>query len=64
MNWADDFDFERLDWAGPGAIAQLGERLAGSQKVAGSSPAGSTFHVDDVRRRDLPRIIRARDPTE
>ena len=25
----------------PGAIAQLGERLAGSQKVAGSSPAGS-----------------------
>ena len=25
-----------------GAIAQLGERLAGSQKVAGSSPAGST----------------------
>ena len=26
----------------PGAIAQLGERLAGSQKVAGSSPAGST----------------------
>ncbi len=26
----------------PGAIAQLGERLAGSQKVAGSSPASST----------------------
>ena len=26
-----------------GAIAQLGERLAGSQKVAGSSPAGSTL---------------------
>ena len=25
----------------PGPIAQLGERLAGSQKVAGSSPAGS-----------------------
>ena len=25
-----------------GAIAQLGERLAGSQKVAGSSPASST----------------------
>jgi prevent-host-death family protein len=25
-----------------GAIAQLGERLTGSQKVAGSSPAGST----------------------
>ena len=27
----------------PGAIAQLGERLAGSQKVAGSSPASSTL---------------------
>ena len=26
----------------PGPIAQLGERLAGSQKVVGSSPAGST----------------------
>ena len=26
-----------------GAIAQLGERLAGSQKVAGSSPASSTI---------------------
>jgi prevent-host-death family protein len=31
---AANFDF-------PGAIAQLGERLAGSQKVAGSSPASS-----------------------
>jgi PD-(D/E)XK endonuclease len=27
----------------PGAIAQLGERLRGTQEVAGSSPAGSTF---------------------
>jgi hypothetical protein len=35
----------RINWAQPyrlGAIAQLGERLAGSQKVAGSSPASST----------------------
>jgi hypothetical protein len=24
--WAKDFEFERLNWAGPGAIAQLGER--------------------------------------
>ena len=43
IRWADDFDFtatlrRHLD----GAIAQLGERLTGSQKVAGSSPAGST----------------------
>src|SRR5437763_10609053 len=38
INWADDFDFEatirRL-----GAIAQLGERLRGTQEVAGSSAA-------------------------
>jgi PD-(D/E)XK endonuclease len=34
-NLADDFDFV-------GAIAQLGERLTGSQEVAGSSPASST----------------------
>ncbi len=34
-NLADDFDFQ-------GAIAQLEERLTGSQKVAGSSPASST----------------------
>jgi prevent-host-death family protein len=32
---ADDFDFE-------GAIAQLGERLTGSQEVVGSSPTSST----------------------
>jgi hypothetical protein len=24
--WAEDFEFERLNWARPGAIAQLGER--------------------------------------
>jgi uncharacterized protein len=30
-----------LDWVSPGPIAQLGERRAGSAKVAGSSPAGS-----------------------
>ena len=41
VNWANDFEFDAT--LGPrGAIAQLGERLAGSQKVAGSSPAGST----------------------
>src|SRR5690242_3173473 len=31
----------RLHWGVPGPIAQLGERRAGSAKVAGSSPAGS-----------------------
>ena len=35
INLADDFDFV-------GAIAQLGERLRGTQEVAGSSPASST----------------------
>jgi hypothetical protein len=42
IHWARDHEFERLDWARPGAIAQLGERLPGRQEVAGSSPAGST----------------------
>lgn len=37
LNWAADYDFS-------GAIAQLGERLTGSQKVGGSSPPGSTSH--------------------
>ena len=41
VRWADDFDFRRLDWTKIGAIAQLGERLAGSQKVTGSNPVGS-----------------------
>jgi PD-(D/E)XK endonuclease len=34
INWAAQYDF--------GAIAQLGERLAGSQEVVGSSPTSST----------------------
>jgi hypothetical protein len=34
INLAEDFEFE-------GAIAQLGERLRGTQEVAGSSPASS-----------------------
>ena len=42
INWAKDFEFPAK--LGPrGAIAQLGERLSGRQKVAGSSPAGSTL---------------------
>jgi hypothetical protein len=40
INWADDYDLavtlERL-----GAVAQLGERRAGSAKATGSSPVGS-----------------------
>lgn len=30
VNWARDFEFERLDWDALGAVAQLGERRAGS----------------------------------
>jgi hypothetical protein len=41
INWARDYEFAAKLGA-LGAIAQLGERLHGMQKVAGSSPAGST----------------------
>jgi prevent-host-death family protein len=41
VNVADDFLF-------PGAIAQVGERLRGTQEVAGSSPASSTPSAIDV----------------
>jgi prevent-host-death family protein len=39
LNWAADYEL-------PGAIAQLGERLRGTQEVAGSSPASSTSPTD------------------
>jgi hypothetical protein len=45
INWAEDFEFGATLARVPGAIAQLGERLDGIQKVAGSSPAGSTFEA-------------------
>jgi hypothetical protein len=41
INWARQYEF--------GAIAQLGERLAGSEEVAGSSPASSTSNVRPLR---------------
>jgi hypothetical protein len=37
INWAADFEL--------GAIAQLGERSAGSRKVGGSNPPSSTTNV-------------------
>jgi PD-(D/E)XK nuclease superfamily protein len=40
VNWANEFEFA-AKLMQLGAIAQLGERLAGSQKVGGSSPPGS-----------------------
>jgi PD-(D/E)XK endonuclease len=45
VNWARIFDFRSINWddvSSLGAIAQLGERLRGTQEVAGSSPASST----------------------
>ena len=40
VRWAEEYEIDaRLSASGP--IAQLGERLAGSQKVGGSSPPGS-----------------------
>jgi hypothetical protein len=42
INWAEHFQFTATLGPPQGAIAQLGERLDGIQKVAGSSPAGST----------------------
>jgi hypothetical protein len=41
VNWAAEYEFAATLGSGPGAIAQLGERDAGSVEVAGSSPAGS-----------------------
>jgi PD-(D/E)XK endonuclease len=41
VNWAEDFEFGAT-LARFGAVAQLGERDAGSVEVTGSSPVGST----------------------
>jgi hypothetical protein len=42
VRWAQDFELGATLSALRGPIAQLGERLDGIQKAAGSSPAGST----------------------
>jgi PD-(D/E)XK endonuclease len=42
INWARDFELGATLVRLLGPIAQLGERVAGSDEVAGSSPAGST----------------------
>jgi hypothetical protein len=54
-NWAKDFELAAT-LGRHGAIAQLGERLAGSQKVAGSSPAGSTPLGAFAERGDFPPL--------
>ena len=42
IRWARQYEFGATLARLNGPIAQLGERLAGSQKVVGSSPTGST----------------------
>jgi hypothetical protein len=42
IHWAKDYEFAAT-LAAPGAVAQLGERRAGSAKATGSSPVGSTL---------------------
>jgi hypothetical protein len=42
INWAREYEFGATIDRLYGPIAQLGERLSGRQKAAGSSPAGST----------------------
>ncbi len=43
LNWAADYEFR-------GAIAQLEERLTGSQEVVGSSPTSSTTLAEEIAR--------------
>jgi PD-(D/E)XK endonuclease len=63
VNWAEDYAFENLalHCGGQGAIAQLGERLGGTQKVAGSSPAGSTPSSKLIR---PPQAEQVRNPDQ
>lgn|SRR5438309_2800867 len=42
VNWAQDFELGATLRRLQGPIAQLGERVAGSDEVVGSSPTGST----------------------
>src|SRR5262249_16443085 len=44
LNWAADYEF-------PGAIAQLEERLTGSQEVVGSIPTTSAYPMSDLKDR-------------
>ncbi len=55
INWAKDYEFAAT-LRPHGAIAQLGERRRGTPKVAGSSPAGSTF--SDIAQTTPDRRIR------
>ncbi len=43
INWAADYEFDAKLARPQGAVAQLGERPAGSREATGSSPVGSTL---------------------
>ena len=45
VHWASEFEFAAT-LRSLGAVAQLGERVAGSDEVTGSSPVGSTLALD------------------
>jgi hypothetical protein len=48
INWADDFDFAATLGRKQGAVAQLGERESGRLEATGSSPVGSTPHLQPL----------------
>jgi hypothetical protein len=50
VRWAKLYELDATLMQHQGAIAQLGERLAGSQKGTGSSPVGS------IRKRPTPEV--------
>ena|SRR5262245_45693985 len=54
IRWAEDFEFAATLRRQFGAVAQLGERPAGSREATGSSPVGSTL-TSPVRQ--LPRAM-------
>jgi PD-(D/E)XK endonuclease len=61
VNWARDFEFGATLARVPGAVAQLGERLAGSQKATGSSPVGSI--VESARTGGRSTLLAGRFPS-
>jgi prevent-host-death family protein len=54
LNWAADYEFR-------GAIAQLEERLTGSQEVVGSSPTSSILHACDEINACFPAAVDFKD---
>jgi hypothetical protein len=53
INWAEEYEFGATLGRHHGAVAQLGERRAGSAKATGSSPVGSM----EVGAREIPRPV-------